>query len=424
MGRQIIDTSQAPDIIIDPIRGSLVVKGWEDPQVRVDASESELSLFEKDDIINIGCQGDCEIRVPYSASIKIGTVDGDATIKLIEDELVIGVIHGSLSIRNVADVQIDTIKGDLAARSVSGDFRVRQVNGSVAARQLQGAFYLENCSGDLSLKEIDGEIQTNINGSAQVRLNLITGQNNFIHASGDVQCTIPEDTDLKLDFYSRGNLIKIRTQADSRTIHKADLQTTLGSGLMNLSINSGGAIYLDTHEMDWSEMEGSAGEPGGNINQQIARQVEAQIDLQMAEMTRRINEQMVQITEKLGQAGISAEETERIVAEAMRTSETEAARAQEKMRRAQEKLERKLEANKRRADYKAHIADKRTHRRTWGFDWPTTPKPRLAQSPARPRAPIEAVSEEERIMILRMLQQKKITVEEAEVLLSTLEGKE
>jgi hypothetical protein len=40
-----------------------------------------------------------------------------------------------------------------------------------------------------------------------------------------------------------------------------------------------------------------------------------------------------------------------------------------------------------------------------------------------PRPPSEPVSDEERLSILRMLQEKKITREEAEKLLAALEGK-
>jgi hypothetical protein len=43
--------------------------------------------------------------------------------------------------------------------------------------------------------------------------------------------------------------------------------------------------------------------------------------------------------------------------------------------------------------------------------------------PAPPAPPDEVVSEEERMMILRMLEQKKISLDEADKLLSALEGK-
>jgi hypothetical protein len=44
-------------------------------------------------------------------------------------------------------------------------------------------------------------------------------------------------------------------------------------------------------------------------------------------------------------------------------------------------------------------------------------------SPSAARKPVDPVSEEERMMILQMLQDKKIGLEQAEKLLAALEGK-
>lgn len=76
-------------------------------------------------------------------------------------------------------------------------------------------------------------------------------------------------------------------------------------------------------------------------------------------------------------------------------------RAEEKMKRAEEKL--------RRAQAKVHG---RPHV-LFGWD----PEPKSAAEPAG-----EVVSDEERMTILRMLQEKKITSEEADKLLAALEG--
>jgi hypothetical protein len=51
----------------------------------------------------------------------------------------------------------------------------------------------------------------------------------------------------------------------------------------------------------------------------------------------------------------------------------------------------------------------------WSFSIPTPPTPPTPQG--------DPVTEDERLMILRMLEQKQISMEEAEQLLSALEGK-
>jgi DNA-binding transcriptional MerR regulator len=130
-----------------------------------------------------------------------------------------------------------------------------------------------------------------------------------------------------------------------------------------------------------------------------------------------LNEQMSNLSASISEAGFSEEQVDEILRRTRESNERATMRAQEKMRRAQEKLERKLEAARRRSELKAQAAERRSQSRgksSWNFEW-TAP----ASQPAR-----ESVSDEERLMILRMLEQKKISLEEAEELLAALEGKE
>jgi hypothetical protein len=87
-----------------------------------------------------------------------------------------------------------------------------------------------------------------------------------------------------------------------------------------------------------------------------------------------------------------------------------------------ERVQRKVEVALRRAEEKIRAAERRsTHmgvsfgRTGAGSERPAPPPP-----PARPSDP---VSDEERLTILRMLQEKKISLQDAEKLLAALEGK-
>ena len=433
MSKQTINTTLSPEVRIDQIGGDLSIKGWESPQVLVKADPETLTLEDQDDVISLSCNGDCELRLPYGATLQVGVVRGDMQVKLLEESLTIGSVMGSLTLRNVADVQVEKVHGDLSARSVTGDLHAQNVLGSVEARQVEGDCYLAQVLGDLDLRGVDGEVKASTNGSARLELSLATGSDYSLQALGDVRCTVPEDAGLKLDLTSQSNVIKIQAPGDARTVRQGHVEMTIGDGGAALTISCGGTLYLQAEGSGWSGSAGAEGAPATDIGDQVRRQVEAQVSQQMAEMTRQINEQMARVSQMLGQTGMRPEETERIVAEAMRTSEAEAARAQEKVRRAQEKLERKLEANQRRVEQKAQASERRTRRHSWGFEWPAPPAPPSAPGawpgapvpPNRPAAPPPSpVSEEERLMILRMLEQKKISLAEADRLLSALEGKE
>jgi hypothetical protein len=84
------------------------------------------------------------------------------------------------------------------------------------------------------------------------------------------------------------------------------------------------------------------------------------------------------------------------------------------------RAQRKVEEAQRRIEQKTREVERRSRRIRGGLEigrwnWDLTPK-------GVPVPPSEPVSDEERMSILKMLQEKKITAEEAERLLTALEG--
>lgn len=423
MTRKTVNTSLAPDCTLGIVQGDLRVKGWDLPQIAVDADLDQVDLQEEEDTLRLNCQGDCQIRVPYGTSLVIDAVHGDAQIKLLEEPVKIGEVHGSLSLRNVAGLSAGLVHGDLSASSLSGDLAIGQVMGDAQMRQVEGAVQMGLVQGDLDLNGIRGNIQAEVQGDINLRVAVLEGDAYQLSAQGDVVCSLPAQAKYRLHLVSRGRSITLRLPDHQQSYSQEKLDFEVGEAGVEFSITAGGSINLMGQEIGWEPSWGMGGPYMADYGEQIARQVESQIGQQIEEVSRRVKQQMDQLSETLAMTGFSPEDTQRIVDQAMKVSERETARAQEKMRRAQEKLERKLEEAQRKAEQKAR-ATERSHwtrpRHTWGRSWvphPSPPPPPAAASP-------QPASEEERLMILRMLEQKKISLEEAEKLLSALEGGE
>jgi len=352
--------------------------------------------------------------------IQIEQVHGNAAIKTLEDRLVIGQVDGSLSIRNTAEVQIEQVHGELMVKRVEGDLVVEQVSGNARVRSIQGACRLDSVNGNLDLRDVESEVHVSADGNVNVRLGVMMGIDYSIEAEGNVQCRIPEDASYEAHLSSGAHAIRVRVGEDSQAIRDASYSCTLGEGDGKLMISAGGALqliceggWLDMGDIDYDEdFVGLSDE----LSEQITRQVESQLEAQLAALTGQINSQMADLTDKIKSAGLTPDETERMIEQALEASVHGTAVAQEKMRRAQEKLERQLEAAQRRQAVKAQAVKRKQAARSgrkagWTVNLQT------------PDKPTQAVSEEERLMILRMLEQKKITLDQAEELLASLEGK-
>lgn len=424
MTRQIIQTSLAPDCILGTIQGDLRVKGWDLPQVAIHADPQSLDLSEAEDTIRLSCRGDCEMRLPYGTALEVDTVQGDVQIKLLEEAASLRLVQGQLKLRNVAGVRLDQVNGDVSASSLTGDLEIGLVQGDLKADQVEGSVHLGQVQGNLTLQSVRGEVRAKANGDARLLLSSLEGENYQVTAQGDVQCSLPVGAGLRLSLLSRACSIQVDLPPQPRRYDQERVELELGDGSVEFRIEAGGEVVLTALE-GGRETGWKPGSPQmADYNEQIARQVEAQISQQMEEVTRHIQAQMDQLSETLSRTGFSPEDSERIIEQAMRMSERETARAQEKMRRAQEKLERKLEETQRKAELRARAAERSNWtrpRHTWGRSW--TPQPPSMSPAPGTEPPAEPVSEEERLMILRMLEQKKISLEEAESLLSALEDR-
>jgi hypothetical protein len=417
MEKQFVTTSANPRVLLD-ISGNLQLKGQEDFEVAVKSeSPEEISLESADDQVTIRCKSDCSVRVPRLSIVQVQAAHGDAVIKALDGELNITSVDGNLELRNVGITKIEAVRGDLVAKNVEGNLSIETVSGDLSARSVQGDFIVSGMSrGNLNLSYIGGNASGSTDGNIVLRLDPAPGHDYKFTARGNIFCRLPADASVEISVPKASQVM-----VDLPGIHAtAPVQTpyaiTMGEGDAHITLTANGKVVLDTHKPDLDmedfdiEFESEVNGMADAFSQQITQQVESQVRM----IEDQLNAQLSSLSMRLSAANLSDDQARRIEDRAREASERATVRAQERVRRAQERMEQKLAAAQRKMEHKAQ-ARERAHRHSrqgWSFNIPNSPMP-----------PSEPVSEDERLIILRMLEQKNISMEEAEELLSALEGK-
>ncbi len=411
-----VQTGETPKITLK-VSGNLSVKGWD--KLEVDAkgsSPDDLVMDVQDDSININCRSNGSLRVPYGTVFQDSHIKGDAAFKSLEGEISITQISGNLSLRSVESANLGTVHGNLAAKNIDGSITLNKCQGNVSVRDIRGDLMIEeSIAGNLTLKEIDGSAKAHARGNVSVELDPSPESSYDFQAKGNLSCRLPADASLKVEIM-HGSKISVKMPGvDVPSRINAPFDLVLGEGDANLTLGASGNVSLASRPADWDmgEFEVEIGEDFDLMAESLNEQISTQIDAQMEMMEEELQHQLDTLSFSLEKTALSEEQAERIAERAREASERANRRAQEKIRRAQEKMQRKLEAAQRRAERKARAAERaaRDRRR----------RPEPPESPVPPKS--EPVSDEERMMILQMLEQGKVTPEEAEQLLASLEGK-
>jgi len=459
MAKKTLATTENPRVIVEKVGNDLQVKGWDRAELLVkSSSDNDIVLEEREDYVVVSCPSDCVLYVPQKANVDVKQVGSDARFRSIDGNVVIGKIGTDLSIRDIGSAQIEIVGSDFSARRVRdelsvkmigssalvqdagdthlervgnqliakrvrGDLKVTQVGSSVIARDIEGQVSFENIGGNLHLRDVNGGIHAILGGAATIDFSPVSWQTYLIQAAGNIRCQIPDDANAEFDISCGANSIRINTSEIKETIKDDSHILTMGDGGAHVKLIAGGSVNIISQRTgleDAESFEFDFGGEFGSLADEIAEQTTHHIEAQMELLEEQLNTQLSGLSASLSSSGMSEERMRELQERLELAKERAASRAATASQRAQEKMERKIAAVQRKAERKARasaVREARKQRQRSNYV-----RPDIGIKPPVRSEHKEPVSEEERMMILQMLQDQKISVDQAETLLSALEG--
>ncbi len=301
--------------------------------------------------------------------------DGDLVMRVPRSAAVsLGQVSGEMSLRSVA--------GEIVLKEIGNDLSIRDI-GSASIESVQGNFSLRGARGNLEVKQILGDASVR-DVTGNVTLGTVADDLALRDVGGSIQANVSEDVVLSLtpisgNTYSvkagDGILLVLPAHADAVLTLQGDeididwpgiendeqatiRELTLGNGAARIALNAGGNVRL-TSRLDAADSADEFGNFAG-------------IHFDWSGLDEKFSRRMEQVAHKV-------EKTAKAAA-------------------------RQVERNVQR------------HARRW----------KVNLNPDYPVSSVEAgqdtVTDEERMAILKMLQDKKITAAEADQLLNALEG--
>ena len=406
-GPMVFPTNEKPEITLVSVGGDLRLTGWELNQIQAETGIPEdLSVAQGAQGVQLTCRSDMTVNIPYQSSVTIQNVRGDVKAKALSGMLDIQAINGSLILRQTGAVSVARVNGDVDAKRVGGTLKLGAVSGSVNVRSLSGEMEAE-VRGDLDVNQAHRSIRARAGGDIDLRHCLAPGVEYALEAGGDIRLRAEPGIWARFEMQAGGEVIvKVRdAQVEGNAKYRV---VTFGQGdaasetPAHVMARAGGDVMLGgpvaSADMD------DLGEDMGKLADEYAAQIETQVHSRMAELERHLAEHLARVNVPPGTVEVNSAEV--------------AARVRQAVERASDKVRRKAEAAQRKAERQTARS-----RREWAWGFGAPPRGPGATPEPPPAPPVEPVSEAERLSILRMLAEGKISVDDAEKLLAALEGR-
>jgi len=392
MFEQTVETSATPHVTVTECLGNLVVRGSEERQVTIQGQggADAAALAREGETFTLVARAGCLISCPPATTITVGTVQGNLKIKGVEGPVTIGTVHGNVNLRAVGPTALEQVSGNLSVRQVAGDLRVQTLRGNARVHQMEGSLSLSQVDGNLVAEGLQGGLAAEqVRGNVRLGPPFSPGQTYRLSANGNLTVHLLADASLHLALRAGDG---VRSRIPDLTLEEAEEETRgiLGTGEASLEAQVGGRVYLRPLEPGEGSAEGLPLDFLADL-EGLGAQIEARVAEAMAGMAARLEEGLSHIDDQA-----IRERVERATEKALRKAGQAAGQARRVAEREAEK-----------ARLRAERAERRWQR----------------ASGRRPRPRQEPATSKEQLRVLRMVEEGKITPEQAADLLAALEGR-
>ncbi len=363
----------SPQVIVTA-EGDLSITGWDQESIEAHfRNEEDLTVEQNDNRMTFFTDGSLALKIPSDSLLQVNLVDGSLALSGVRGAASIQSVGGHLTLQGTGPVTCSNVSGHVKFANTIGEICVRNIGGNLKGSQAEAIVSVTNVGGSIKLLDVTLQGRVHAGGNIKVKI-LGSPQELEAYAGGNIKVWVPPDAGFELEAHSGGEKVVLQTGTETQRLGNGQSKRTVGAGGPLMKLHAGGNIYVLT--TGWEE------------------------DLAVDDFS---------VTGDMGRS-VSTEIDERIHR-----------RIEEKMRQA----EIKANAAARRAEEKANAALRKAeqYRSRSGVEIPRGTGSVNINWPQPPEEPREKVTDEERMLILNMLSEKKISAEEANQLLDALNGK-
>jgi len=382
--QQIISV-EADATIYVKAHGNLDVLGWERPEVGILTDINVQKIRQEKKVLRLLFVEDCELSIPADVNLVVDRVSGDARFRRLNGALEIRKLLGNAAFQRVANVSTGKISADCLIENVSGPVNISRIGGDLKGKNIQSELRVERVSGKVKLHLLAAGVD--LRGSEQVEVSLAEDSQGDVRikTSGDILAHLPVNPDAKVSVKSGGEKIELDVGEYSEVINENRCEMILGKGSRKISLESSEKVRVTGDIFDEKEILKLCSDldvlwtklSEQSVARRTAKSDEVHWEIKIVEGAAKIAQETM---EGLGEmAGQIAEET--IV------------KAESHVQTALQQVEEQI--------------------RNLGYDvWVEEDDLEIERS---------SVTAEEKLIVMKLLEEQKISVEEADRLLEVLE---
>lgn len=360
---------------------SAFIRGWEKDEIEIRYPANKECNFNLDNgVLDIDAKSYLILSVPKNIQFVIERIYGNLETAGGLGKMLIENVSGNCTIQSTENLTIENVSGNCKIGTITSKAKISNVGGNLSFIVENGVLSINGVGGNLTGKADQITLSTSVGGNLKLEANQFVGEENHLRAGGSIKLHLPELNNLSINAKA-GGIASIISGENTEKFTNGKFEKKFGPGENIVQLKAGGNIKVSDQEADFEINQNF-----GTADDDYVDEIEHKFETRALQSSGFDFSDLFDIDSEIGE------------------------RVREKTQMADEKIQKAMEKMERKFSFKEE------------YGMPRPPRPPRTPVEPQPRGPKSSpVSNEEKMMILQMLQDKKITAEEADRLLRALE---
>jgi hypothetical protein len=228
---------------------TLDIQGWGHPEVLIETDLNVQKISHEKDELGMIFMDDCELKVPKGVKVVIDRAYGNARLRDLTGELEINRVSGNLAVQNTWQTSISKVSGNCLVQDIHDSLTVNQVFGNFKGKDVRGDVKIEKASGGIELLSVSSGADMRAFGDIRVSINDNSTAPIKLRSSADIYLDLPINAAGEFHIKSGARLTELNIGDRKEKVAFHDHVLLLGNAARKFDLQANGKVRITGEKM-------------------------------------------------------------------------------------------------------------------------------------------------------------------------------
>lgn len=233
---------------------TLDIEGWGKNEVSIETDLNVQRIRREDEGLFLMFVDDAAIKVPKQTEVVVQKASGNARLRKVIGSVEINSVSGNLAVQHAGKVKINRVSGGCLIQDIAGDLDIRSIGGSLKGKDFRGVVVADRISAGVELLGLQAGAEIRAMGDIRVSFLSESLEPIKLRSSASIYINLPFGLDAEMKVKSNAHLTELVIGERQEKIHHRKHVLLVGEGRRKFELESGGKVRIVAEQIEDTEI--------------------------------------------------------------------------------------------------------------------------------------------------------------------------